>query len=105
MAASFARRSAMSLFSSCGSSGVSVIGDLNARLERGFEELIEVAVEDGCGIADFDAGAQILDTRLIEHVRTDLVAPAHVRLRLFEHARRGVALVHFELVELRLQHL
>ena len=64
-----------------------------------------VAVEHRRGVADLDAGAQILDARLIEHVAADLIAPAHVGLRVLEHLRGGVALVELELVELRLQHL
>src|SRR5689334_13142843 len=73
----------------------------DTRLQRGFEKRIEIAVEHLVGGADFDAGAQILDARLIEHVRADLVTPAHVGLRVFQHACGGVALVHFQLVELR----
>ena len=37
-------------------------------------------LQDRLRIADLDPRAQILDARLVEHVGTDLVAPAHVRL-------------------------
>ena len=51
------------------------------------------------------SGAQILDARLVEHVRADLVAPAHVALGVFQNFRRCIAFVEFQLVHLRLEHL
>ena len=44
-----------------------------------------MSVEHLGGIADLDVGAQILDARLVEHVGTDLVAPGHVALGVFEY--------------------
>ena len=78
---------------------------LQPRLQAGFHELVEIAVEHGRGVAHLDVGAQILDARLVEHVGADLVAPAHVGLGILEHLRRRIALVHLELVELGLEHL
>ena len=43
-------------------------------------------------MADFDVGAQVLDSRLVENVRADLVAPADVGLRVFEFLLLGLAL-------------
>src|SRR5204862_633618 len=47
-----------------------------SRLQRCFHEWIEVPVEHLVSVADLDVGPQILDARLVEHVRTDLIAPA-----------------------------
>ena len=58
-----------------------------------------------CVSRALDAGAQILDARLVEHVVADLAAPADVGLRRFERVLLGIALLHLELVQLRLQHL
>src|SRR5258707_4632587 len=115
-AASFARRSAISLFSSPPSSpplplaaaaaaSLPCCMSLHACLERGFQELIQIAIEHRGGVAHLHSGTQILDARLVEHVRADLVAPAHVRLGILEHPGGGIALVDLQLVELRLEHL
>src|SRR5262245_21196634 len=64
---SFARRSAISLFSST----CSVMSQ--PLLQARFQEGIETAVEHARGVADFDVGAQILDARLVQHVGADLV--------------------------------
>src|SRR3989440_11222042 len=115
-AASFARRSAISLFSSPPSSpplppppaaaaSAPCFMSSYARLERGFHELIEIAIEHRGGVAHLHSGAQVLDTRLVEDIRADLVAPAHVRLGILEHPGGGIALVDLQLVELRLEHL
>ena len=55
-------------------------------------------------VADFVVGSQILDARLVEHVRADLVAPADVGLGVLELLLLGLALAQLELVELRFQH-
>src|SRR5262249_10284611 len=128
-AASFARRSAMSLFSSAPSCAVPlslawlvsfprlassappgpVVPSLSlllvmyypshARLERCLQELVQIAVQHLVGVAPFDVGAQVLDPRLIEDVGADLIAPAHVRLGILQYLSCGIALVDFELVE------
>src|SRR2546421_1592366 len=76
--ASFARRSAMIWFSSCG--GWSAVVTLNALLQARGDEIIEVAVEHPLRVALLHAGAQVLDARLVEHVAADLVAPLDVGL-------------------------
>ncbi len=106
--ASFARRSAISAFSSR-QAGVLALRHDRAAYSPCFRLAsmngIERAVEHGRRIAGLVAGPEVLDARLVEHVRADLVAPADVGLLVLEHARGGVALVDLELVELRLQHL
>src|SRR5512145_1153906 len=92
---SFSRRSSTSLFSS---------SKLDSLLEARFDEVVELAVEHRLGRAFLHAGAQVLDARLVEHVRADLVSPADVGLRLLELLLLGLALAHLELVELRLKH-
>ena len=56
---------------------------LNALFQAGRDEVIEVAVEHALGVAGFEVGPQILDARLVEHVRTDLVTPADVGFGIF----------------------
>src|SRR5262249_2137636 len=59
-------------------------GARGAGLEAGFQarldELVEVAVEHALGVGALDAGAEVLDARLVEHVVADLRAPADVGL-------------------------
>jgi hypothetical protein len=43
------------------------------------DEIIEITVEHALSIADFVVGAQVLDPRLIENVRADLVSPNRCR--------------------------
>jgi hypothetical protein len=51
-------------------------------------------------VAVLDAGAQILDARLIQHVGADLVAPADVDLGVLERLRLLLTLLHLQLVQL-----
>src|SRR5437016_14335106 len=113
-AASFARRSAISLFSSpppspplppAAAASFPCFMSSYARLERGFHELIQIAVEHRAGVAHLHSGTQVLDARLVEDIRADLVAPAHIRLGILEHPGGGIALVDLQLVELGLEHL
>src|SRR6476659_4014021 len=99
-AASFARRSAMTWLSSW--TGCSLTS--HSLLQAGRDEIVEVAVEHRLRVAYLVAGAEILDPRLVEHVRADLVAPADVRLRILELRLLLLALAQLELVKLRLQH-
>jgi len=77
----------------------------HALLEGGFDEHVEVAVQHLLGGGDFDVGAQVLDAAVVEHVAADLVAPAHVGLRVFQLLLLLHALAHFEVVEARAQAL
>jgi hypothetical protein len=65
-----------------------------ALFEARADEVVEIAVEHGFRVAHFDVRAQILDAALVEHVRADLVAPAHVGLARFELVLLGLALAH-----------
>src|SRR5215470_5552216 len=109
--ASFARRSAVS--SRAGWSSPSLLIPLpcsggsprtDAALEARGDEVVEIAVEHRLGVPLLDPGAQILDPRLVEHVRADLVAPADVGLLVLERLLRFVALAQLLLVQLRLEH-
>src|SRR5262245_27932876 len=109
--ASFPRRSAVS--SRPGWSSASLLiprpssgggSRADAALEACGDEVVEVAVEHRLGVPLLDPGAQILDPRLVEHVRTDLVTPADVGLLVLERLLRFVALAQLLLVELRLEH-
>src|SRR5690242_17439965 len=104
-AASLARRSAMIRFSSSARAGASR-GSFTSHplLETRRDEVVEIAVEHRLRIAPLDIGAQILDPRLVEHIRADLVAPADVGLRFLELLLLGLALSQLELVEARLEH-
>src|SRR6185437_12227640 len=87
-------------------SGIDALG---AGFEAGFQacldELVEVAVEHLLGVRTLDAGAQILDAALVEHVVADLAAPADVGLGRFQRVPLGIALLHFQFVQLGGQHL
>src|SRR5258708_7677355 len=96
--ASLARRSAMIWFSS------SLFDTLDALLQARRDEIVEVAVEDSLRIAFLDPGAQVLDTRLVEHVGANLVSPLDVGLGGLELVAVGLELAQFELVEARFQH-
>src|SRR5690606_9250832 len=78
---------------------------LQTGLEGGLDELVQVAIEDLVRVTAFDASAQVLDARLVEHVVADLVAPADVRLAGFQRILRGIARLQFRLVQLAGQHL
>ena len=58
--------------------------DFEAGLQAGLDELVEVAVEHLLRVAALDAGAQVLDAALVEHVVADLAAPADVGLGGFD---------------------
>ena len=58
--------------------------DFQAGLQAGLDELVEVAVEHLLRVAALDAGAQVLDAALVEHVVADLAAPADVGLGGFD---------------------
>src|SRR5499427_1922111 len=77
---------------------------LQALLQAGLDESIEVAVEHLLRVADLEVGAQILDAALVEHVAADLVAPADVGLGILELLLLLALLAHLVLVEAALQH-
>src|SRR5205823_1645964 len=88
---SFSRRSSISLLSSC--------SRLDPLLQARFDIVVEIAVEHALRVALLDAGAQVLDARLVEHIRADLVAPLDVGLLRGELVLLGHALAQLELVE------
>src|SRR5690606_26731247 len=76
-----------------------------SRLEAGFHELVQVAVEHLLRVAALHAGAQVLDPALVQHVVADLAAPADIGLARLHRIALGVALLQFQLVELGREHL
>ena len=52
----------------------------------------------------FDIGPQILDARLVQHVRADLVSPADIGLAVFYCLLLVIALAQFRFVQARFQH-
>src|SRR5205823_13956711 len=65
----------------------------------------EVAVEDRASVRGFDAGAQILHHLIgLQHVGTDLVAPADIGLGRVHRIGRRLATLQFRLIEPRAQH-
>src|SRR6266567_1040191 len=104
-AASLARRSAMIWFSSSGGPGGALFSfKSDSLLQACRDEIIEVAVEHRLRAPHLVVRAQVLDPRLVEHVRADLVPPADVGFRIFELLLLGLALADLELVELGLEH-
>src|SRR5437867_11214887 len=73
-------------------------------LEACRDEVIEVAIEDRLRVADLVVRPQVLDPRLVEHVRTDLVSPADVGLRILALLLLGLAFADLELIALRFEH-
>ena len=59
---------------------------LQPRLQAGLHELVQVAVQHLLRVAALDAGAQVLDAALVQHVVADLAAPADVGLGLASSA-------------------
>src|SRR5690606_14428637 len=95
--ASLARRSAMRWSSSSVMSRVHSLGaHFQAGLEAGLDELVEVAVQHVLRVGALDAGAQVLDPALVEHVVADLAAPADVGLGRLDRVALGVALLHLQ---------
>src|SRR4051812_2652917 len=82
-----------------------MVFSLDALLERGLDEGVEVAVQHLLGVGDLDVGAQVLDAALVQHVAADLVAPADVGLVVFQLLLRFHALAHLEVVQPRAQAL
>src|SRR5216117_1087094 len=77
---------------------------LNTLLQTRGDEIVEVAVEHPLRVAFLDAGAQVLDARLVEHVAANLVPPLDVGLRGLELVAVGLELAQFQLVQARFQH-
>ena len=73
---------------------------IQAGLQAGFHELIQIAIQHLLRIRALDAGTQILDAALIEHVVADLAAPADVGLGGFQRILFGVALLNLQLIQL-----
>src|SRR5690606_10766489 len=104
--ASLARRSAIRWFSSSIMSRIHSLGThFKSGLQARLDELVEVAVEHVLRVGALDAGAQVLDPALVEHVVADLAAPADVGLGRLDRVAFGIALLHLQLVELGRQHL
>ena len=51
------------------------------------------------------AGAQVFDARLIQHIGSDLAAPADFGFVGFLRLLRGAALLHFGLIQFGAQHV
>src|SRR3989454_2052834 len=98
------RRAALSASPGAPRSACCLLPFLYSLLEARSDEVVEIAVEHRLRVAGLDAGAQVLDARLVEHVAADLVAPADVGLLLLELRLLGAALAQLGLVELRFQH-
>src|SRR3984893_19506964 len=77
---------------------------LHSLLEAGGDEVVEAAVEDRLSVANLVVGSQILDARLIEDIRADLMSPPDIGLGVFQLLLLGLALAQFEIVEPRLEH-
>src|SRR5690606_40790804 len=78
---------------------------LQTCLQAGDNELVQGTVQHRLAVAGLDTGTQVLDTRVIQYVGTDLAAPADISLVIFHGLLVGVALEHFLLVHPRPQHL
>ncbi len=49
---------------------------------------VEIAVKHSLSVTGFNAGTQIFDARLVEHVGTNLAAPADVRFGVLNLLRQ-----------------
>src|SRR5690554_7517587 len=114
--ASLARRSAISLLSSCGAFLVcsvmlahkksKVLGLawrwrwLQRHFQAGFNKLVDLTIQHRLGVAGFNLGTQILDAAIIQHVRPNLAAPSDIRLCVFSFLLLGITLLHLTLIEL-----
>ena len=75
-----------------------------ALFEAGFDELVEVPVENALCISYFDIGPQIFDPRLIEHVTANLVAPADICFRVLKLLLLRLTFAQFGFIQARLKH-
>ncbi len=55
------------------------------------------------GVADFDIGAQVFDTTLVQHITANLVTPSHIGFGVFQFLLRFHALAHLKIVQARAQ--
>ena len=69
--------------------------DLQAALEAGLDEGVQATVQHCLGVSRLHTGAQILDAGLVEHIGTDLTAPADIRLAVLDRLLIGAALAGF----------
>ena len=54
---------------------------LKLRIKTGLDEVLDLTVQDFFGLAAFVVGAMIFDHLVgVEHIRTDLVAPAALKM-------------------------
>src|SRR3546814_10667120 len=75
------------------------------RGQRGFEEVVDVAVQHALGVALLHCGAQVLHHLVgLQHVGANLVTPADIGLRVGLGLGRRLALLQFVLVERSEEH-
>jgi len=73
--------------------------------EIGFDEGIQIAIEDGGGIAGFDTGAEVFDEVIgVQHVTTDLRSPFDFLFAGIISGSEFFAAVEFELIQFGAQH-
>ncbi len=68
---------------------------LRLRLQIGFDEHVNVAVEHALDVADFDFGPLVLGQAVrLENVRSNLTAESDTQLAVFNGLRFGLLLLH-----------
>src|SRR5690625_1266218 len=78
---------------------------LQSRFEAGNNKLVQRAVQNRLAVTGLHIGAQVFDALVIEHVGTDLAAPADVGLVIFQRLLFRIALEHLVLVHFCAQHV
>ena len=76
-AASFGNQLALAVFF--------LVGHLQSLFEAGLDEFIQATVQNSLSVTGFDAGTQILNATLIEHVVSNLTTPSDICLTFFNN--------------------
>ena len=76
---------------------------LQPALQAGLDKLVQVTIQYCLGITHFHAGTQVFNTGLVKYVRTNLAAPADIRLGLLKRLLVHTAFLYLQLVQLGLE--
>ena len=53
--------------------------------ETGVNKFVEVAIQHRLRVTRLDSGSQVLDSRLVQHIRPDLVTPLDIGFTILQY--------------------
>ena len=77
---------------------------LQAGLEAGLDELIEISIQYALCISGFDARTKILNSRLIQNIGSDLTSPADIRFGILQLLLGFISPAHLGFIQSCSQH-